>query len=44
MGGLSRRVLPRAGMLAPDLRLHGMLCLGAWFADQAAAEALAAPR
>jgi hypothetical protein len=30
--------------LAADLRLHSMLCPGAWFADQETAEAMAAPR
>jgi hypothetical protein len=30
--------------LAADLRLHGMLCPGAWFADQQTAEATASPR
>jgi hypothetical protein len=30
--------------LAADLRLHGVLCPGAWFADQEAVEAMAAPR
>jgi hypothetical protein len=30
--------------LAADLRLHGMLCPGAWFAGQGAAAAMAAPR
>jgi len=30
--------------LAADLRLHGMVCQGAWFADQEGAEAVAAPR
>jgi hypothetical protein len=29
--------------LAADLRLHGMLCPGAWFAGQEAAELMAAP-
>ena len=31
-------------VLAADLRLHGMLCPGAWFTDHGAAEAMAAPR
>jgi hypothetical protein len=30
--------------LAADLRLHAMCCPGAWFADQEAVEAMAAPR
>ena len=30
--------------LATDLRLHGLLCPGAWFADQEGAEMMAAPR
>jgi hypothetical protein len=30
--------------LAADLRLHAMLCPGAWFAPQETAEAVAAPR
>jgi hypothetical protein len=30
--------------LAADLRLHGMLCPGPWFADPETAEAMAAPR
>jgi hypothetical protein len=30
--------------LAADLRLHGTLCPGAWFADQGTAEAMPAPR
>jgi hypothetical protein len=30
--------------LAADLRLHGMVCPGAWFADQEGAEMVAAPR
>jgi hypothetical protein len=30
--------------LAADQRLHGMLCPGAWFANQEAAEMMAAPR
>ena len=30
--------------LAADLRLHGMLCPGAWFAGQEGAEMMAAPR
>jgi hypothetical protein len=30
--------------LAADLRLHGMLCPGMWFADQGAAEMMAAQR
>jgi WD40 repeat protein len=29
--------------LAADLRLHGMLCPGAWFTDQETAEAMAVP-
>ena len=29
--------------VAADLRLHGMLCPGAWFAGQEAAELMAAP-
>jgi hypothetical protein len=29
---------------AADLRLHGMLCPRAWFADRETAEAMAAPR
>jgi hypothetical protein len=30
--------------LAADLRLHGMLCPGAWFATQEEWEAMVAPR
>jgi hypothetical protein len=30
--------------LAADLRLHGILCPGAWFAMQEECEAIAAPR
>jgi hypothetical protein len=30
--------------LTADLRPHGLLCPGAWFADQQTAEAMAAPR
>ena len=30
--------------LGADLRLHGMLCPGAWFAGQDEAEEMAAPR
>jgi hypothetical protein len=30
--------------LVADLRLHGMLCPGAWFADQVPVEEMATPR